>query len=125
MKKIDETINKSKIIFLYHFIFMFSVNRVIATDFTEDSHGFMSFNDTIIEIISPQILLVVGMLIFFVFIAGTIIYLFYKKSKNKRKIVKAKRIISLSLRSLILIFALYSFIVIFGDSLINILDRIN
>ena len=128
INNINKIINKSKIIFYTAFVFMFSVNSAIATTTTIDIKNgphFINFREVVVKSFLPWILSVVGILVFFVFIVGVIKYLSCKENKDKQKIIKAKRIVLLSLKSLILIFALYLLVIIFEDSLINILDRIN
>lgn len=105
---------------------MFSINNAIATTITiENGYRFINFNEVMVKDFLPWILSIIGMLVFFVFIVGVIIYLFCKKNKNKQKIIKSIKIISLSFKSLILVFLLYLSIIIFEDNLINILDKIN
>ncbi len=107
---------------------MYNINNTVATTIAiQNGPNSVNFNEIVVKSYLPWVLSVAGMLIFLAFILGIIIYIFCKKNidKNKQKITITKKIISLSLKGLILIFVLYLFITIFEYELINVFDKIN
>ena len=107
---------------------MYNINNTVATTIAiQNGPNSMNFNEIVIRSYLPWVLSATGMLIFLVFILSIISYIFYKKNvdKNKQKITTTKKLISLFLKGLILIFVLYLFITIFEYELINVFDKIN
>ncbi|MCK5491001.1 MAG: hypothetical protein KAI67_04100 [Candidatus Pacebacteria bacterium] len=128
MKNKKKIINNSKLILYIALLFMYNINNTVATTIAiQNGPNSVNFNEIVVKSYLPWVLSVAGMLIFLAFILGIIIYIFCKKNidKNKQKITITKKIISLSLKGLILIFVLYLFITIFEYELINVFDKIN